>query len=130
MIWLMDKLEPLPAGNIFTVRATGTTTLVANAWTNGTLTFSQQLPEGDYAVVGMYAQSAGLQAARLVRPGYAWRPGCPGSDADGDVSPPRFRNGGLGTWLTFNHRNPPSVDYLSNVADTAETVNLDLIKIG
>lgn len=130
LIWLMDSLPTLPAGDIFTVLCTGTTTLVANAWTNGTLTFAQQLPEGEYAIVGAKAQATGLQAFRVVVPGYAWRPGAMGTDADGDLFPRRFRNGGLGVWAKFNHRNPPSIDYLSNSADTTQRVLLDLIKIG
>jgi hypothetical protein len=121
-------LAPI-TGEIFTVRATSSTTLTANAWTNGSLTFAQSLPKGRYAVVGMRAISAGLIAARLVLPGYAWRPGCIGYDAESDTEDDVFRGGRMGSWGEFDHDVPPTVDFLSISADTSEVVYLDLIKI-
>jgi len=116
-------------GEIFTVRATSSTTLTAYQWTNGALTFAQSLPKGRYAVVGMRALSAGLIAARLVIPGYAWRPGCIGYDAENDTEDDVFRGGRMGVWGEFDHDLPPTVDFLSISADTSEVVYLDLIKI-
>jgi len=115
-------------GEIFTIKATNASTLTANAWTNGALTFSQSLPHGTYMVVGMRAQSAGLEAARLVFPGYAWRPGCIGADAYSDLVNEVFRGGQLGTWGSFEHDVPPTVDFLSISADTSQEVWLDLLK--
>jgi len=117
------------AGEIFTIKATAAATLVANAWTNAAVTFAQSLPKGTYQVVGMRAQSAGLIAARLVFPGYAWRPGCIGADAYSDLVHEAFRGGRLGIWGSFEHDVPPTVDFLSISADTTEEVWLDLIKI-
>jgi len=116
------------AGEIFTIKATAAATLVANAWTNAAITFAQSLPKGTYQVVGMRAQSAGLIAARLVFPGYAWRPGCIGSDAYSDLVHEAFRGGRLGAWGSFEHDIPPTVDFLSISADTSQEVWLDLIK--
>jgi hypothetical protein len=121
-------LAPI-TGEVFTVRATSSTTLTANAWTNGALTFAQSLPRGRYAVVGMRAISAGLIAARLVFPGYAWRPGCIGYTAENKTEDDVFRGGKLGSWGEFDHDVPPTVDFLSISADTSEVVYLDLIKI-
>lgn len=130
LIWLGDGTFSVPAGDIFSVKATGATTLVAYAWTNGSLTFTQTLPAGRYAVVGMRAESTGLIAARLVFVGYQWRPGCIGFATSilQDVLP--FRQGDLGTWGEFQHNTPPTVDFLSSSADTAETIILDLVKVG
>jgi hypothetical protein len=129
LAWLSDgPLTPI-TGEVFTVRATSATTLVANAWTNGALTFAQSLPRGRYAVVGMRALSAGLVAARLVFPGYPWRPGCIGYDAENDTEDDVFRGGKMGSWGEFDHDVPPTVDFLSISADTSEVVYLDLIKI-
>lgn len=127
-VWFSSGPIAPATGEIFTVRATSATTLVANAWTNGALTFSQTLPVGTYDVVGMRAQSAGMKAARLVFTGYSWRPGCLGCDADGDLDAPAFRNGRAGIWGSFAHTTPPTVDFLSISADAAEVVHLDLIK--
>ena len=129
-VWLADRAIQRHVGQFFTVRCTNASTLAANAWTNGELTFSQGLPAGRYRVVGMRAQSAGLQLARLVFIGGAWRPGCIGHDADGDIEEPSFRYGRFGIWGEFEHDTPPSVDFLSNSADTAQVVHLDLEKVG
>ena len=130
MAWFMDKIDELPADkDIFTVRCTGTTTLVANTWNTVPLTFSQQLPAGRYAVAGMRAESAGCQAARLIMPGWSWRPGVLGRDAIGDLEDYDFRGGKLGNWGEFEHVFPPQAEFLSNVADTAECVWLDLVQV-
>lgn len=126
--WLMDKFEPIPKGEQFTVRTTNATTLVADAWTNGALTFTQALPAGEYSVVGMRAQSAGLRCARLVPVGGRWRPGVIGFDGNGDIEPDRFRNGQAGEFCRFKHDEPPTVDFMSLSADTAQIVWLDLIQ--
>jgi len=129
LVWFSDGPVTPVTGEIFTIRATNSSTLAAYAWTNGALTFSQTLPRGTYQIVGMRYQGAGALAARLVIPGYSWRPGCPGCDADADLDHPRFRKGQAGVWGEFSHDAPPTVDFLSVSADTAQVVHLDLIKI-
>ena len=129
-VWLCDgATAPISGSEMFTIRATNGSTLAAYAWTNGALTFSDTLPAGTYAVVGMRASAAGLLAARLVFSQYPWRPGCIGSDTLGEQSAPIFRMGGLGIWGEFQHNTPPTVDFLSLSADTSQTVDLDLVLI-
>lgn len=129
LAWLIDAIQALPAGPIFTVRVTNTTTLTANAWTNGALTFGQTLPAGAYAIVGAFFFSAGLQAFRFVFPGGSWRPGAIGFDAVGDADVSRFRMGAAGVWGQFEHDAPPTVDFLSNSADSSQTGYVDLIQV-
>jgi hypothetical protein len=129
LAWLGSGPVTPYRGTYRTVRATSSTTLSAYAWTNGTITFDQTLPAGRYQVVGMRAVSNGLIAARLVIPGFAWRPGVVGFDAVGDVEPLRFRYGNMGILGEFTHDSPPSVDFLSVSADTSEVVFLDLVKV-
>lgn len=131
LIFLADQTpQPIPAGTpIYTVRATNGSTLVANTWTNGALTLGQALPAGNWGVVGMKAYSAGLQAARLVFANQGPRPGCIGSDAIDDPDYEMFRRGNLGLWGTFPHDTIPTVDFLSDSADTSQVVLLDLIKL-
>ena len=130
LVWLTDgAYQPATSSEIFTIRATGTTTLTANAWTNCSLTFNDTLPAGDYQVVGMAATSTGAQAARLVFSQYAWRPGVIASTSVNAVGNPTFRYGNLGVFGQFSHNTPPSVDFLSNSADTSQTVYLDLVMI-
>ena len=114
-------------GDIRTLRLTNTDTLVANAWTNGQLTLDQNLQPGEYEIVGMRYEGAGAHAARLVfREGGA-RPGVVGVDAQSDLQAPQFRRGAFGSFGRFFHDALPSVDFLSNSADTSQVVYLDLI---
>jgi hypothetical protein len=129
LAWLADKLiEPI-SGDIRSVRVTNASTLVANAWTNGALTFDQTLPAGRYAIVGGRFVAAGLQAWRCVFVGYQWRPGAIGYDTASEVEHAAFRHGALGSWGEFNHNTPPTIDFLSNSADTSQTGVLDLVKL-
>ena len=125
----IDQIDPVPAGPRLTVRVTNTSTLGTFQWSNGTLTFSQNLDVGSYAIIGARFQSAGLIAFRFVFVGGGFRPGGIGFDADIDVAPARQRQGGLGSWGEFNDDQPPSVDFLSVSADTSQVGHLDLVRV-
>ena len=129
LVMLADGPVAPVGGEIFTVRVTGATTLTANAWTNGALTFDQTLPVGRYQIVGARQESTGLQAFRFVFVGGLWRPGWLGTDAAADILTPGQRYGGWGAWGEFDQLTPPTVDWLSNSADAAETGEIDLVKI-
>ena len=124
-----DGVQSQAQGEIITVRATGTTTVVARAWDSVALTFDDALPVGRYAVVGLRFISATAIAARLVfKPG-AWRPGCIGVDSELSQDHPLFRMGRLGVWGEFASVTPPDIEVLCDVADTAQTFFLDLIPL-
>lgn len=130
LLWLSDgPFTPVTGSEIFTIRATGATTLGTYAWTNCALTFNDTLPAGEYAVVGMQATSAGALAARLVFTGIPWRPGVICTTVSTNVGNPLFRYGNMGVFGTFAHNTPPTVDFLSLSADTSQTVFLDLVMI-
>lgn len=130
LVWLADKPLEKVEGEIFSVRVTNASTLVAYTWTNGALTFDQVLPVGRYALVGAKFESAGLIAFRFLFQGSTPRPGGIGSDAPADISTEGQRWGGWGVWGEFQSTTPPTVDFLSLSADTAQVGTLDLIKIG
>lgn len=128
------QLPQMPNGEIRHVRATGTTTLTANAWTTCALTLDSALEPGEYALVGWKAISAGAIAARAIITGQVWRPGLPalaGTEAAAvDHNPTllddlMFMNFGI-----FTHVNIPQFQFLSASADTAETLILYIIKVG
>jgi len=129
VVFLMDEIEAAPDGEIFSIKATSATTLTPYDWTLCSLTLSQQLEAGRYAIVGMRAVSAGAIAARLVIPGEEKRPGVIAFDTAGDVDIARFRRGNLGKFGEFDHRFIPQVEFFSVSADTAETVILDIVKV-
>jgi hypothetical protein len=115
---------------VMTVRGTGATTLTANAWTAVTVTLNQQLEAGQYALIGMRAQSAGAQVARVILSNSGARPGCIAYDSNADIENPMFRKGHMGVWGTFVHTAIPQVEMVSLSADTAEVFYFDIVKIG
>lgn len=129
LVWFSDNNTAPVDGNIHTLRYTSAITLAAGTWVNGALTPSQSLPYGDYQVVGMRAVGTNLQAARLVYPGGGFRPGVPAVNAVGDSGFDKLRMGRGGSLGVFNSNSPPSLDALGHT-DTAQTVFLDLIKVG
>lgn len=130
LVWLGDGKVESVTDPIYPVRVTGATTLGAYAWTNGSLTFDQVLPVGDYAIVGARFESAGLIAFRFVFQGSTPRPGGIGVSTETLQDAYMQRNGGMGVWGLFNSTTPPTVDYFSASADTSEVGTLDLIKVG
>lgn len=115
---------------VIPVRYTGTTTLNANAWTSVALTADQALAPGTYIIVGMRYVGATAIAARLIIPGYGFRPGCIGTSAlnKPDVgAPSRFRNGKLGMWGSFDSTAVPNVECFASAGDTAEDIIFDLM---
>jgi len=124
------ELNAALAGKMIeTVRATASFAHVPFQWTNGSLTFEQQLKAGTYAVVGMKHISASSIAARLLFTGQGARPGVVGADAKSDIQNRIFRNGNLGVWGYFTHNAPPTLDVFSRAAVTFDEVFLDVIKV-
>lgn len=127
LVWLADQVPQPTKGKIFTLKLTGSTTLTANAWSSVPLSFEDNLPAGNYALVGARAESAGCIAFRMGAAGFAYRPGGIGSQAVKSVEWPLQRFGGLGTWFTFANTVQLVADFLSSSGDTSEIVYVDLI---
>ena len=127
LVWLCDGPFAPVNGDIFSVRATGAATLSAGAWVNTNLTFFQDLPSGNYDVVGMRARGTNLVAARMVFIGGRWRPGVPAVNVIGDESFDPLRGGRSGILGSFDSNQPPTMDCLG-VTDSAQVFILDLIK--
>lgn len=127
-VFLGDGDFRLPAGEIWTVRATTAITLSAGAWVNGALTFAEALPVGRYSLVGARVRGTNLTAARFLFRNQPHRPGMIAINAVGDLSVPLSRRGGLGVWGTFHTTAPPTVDALG-VTDTSQIYLLDLMRL-
>lgn len=131
-LWLGGRFEPAPPGQIITLVATSTITLVDTRWTLGTLAFETVLGAGEYTVVGMEVISDNANYARLVFPGQVnYRPGVPVQDAYGDMtSRDPFRMGRMGVFGRFQFNAPPQVEVFGAAAGaTAGTYFLDVIKM-
>jgi hypothetical protein len=122
-------LVPMPAGDIYTLRGTGTTTLVAGAWSQVTVTWQDTLPQGIFAVVGGTFIGTTCLAGRCIFEDEVWRPGGIGTSAGDLNTSPIFLKGGMGEWGRFNSNRMPNIEFLANAADTAQEIYLDIIRI-
>lgn len=129
LVWLSDGAIAPVSGEIFTVQATASITRAANVWVNGAMTFRQTLPVGRYQVVGARCWGTNLNYFRFVPVGYAYRPGGIACNTFAMQEPKIQRYGGLGVWFEFDSITPPTLDIYGNAACTAQTLQLDLIKI-
>lgn len=128
LLWLCDEAPVPETGKIHTIRAMPDNAPTANEWSHTPLTFSQTLPAGDYAVMGMSWVDATGIAARLMVPAYPWRPACLASTIGSGERTSLFRKGRWGRWLEFDFDNPPSVELL-NTGVTKGEIYLDLMQI-
>lgn len=127
LVWFGDGPMAPVNGEIYTVRATMSVTGVVGTWVNGNITFEQDLPYGDYDVVGMRCVEATTVAARLVFVGGAYRPGTIGNSAVTAQDVDNLRMGRSGVWGTFNTNTPPTCDILAAAGAITPTLYLDLI---
>jgi hypothetical protein len=109
------------------VRLTGTTTLTADAWTNCLMTFDDQLPFGNYDIIGMRFEGASPIAMRLSLPGLASRPGVPGLLDANTENPKMFQDGQLGVLATFQSTQQVTAEVLATAGDTAQTLYLQIV---
>ena len=130
LTWLSPgPLEPMPPGDIYTLRGTSTTAAVASTWTTITVTWDNELPPGIYAVVGGMCHATNQVAFSLIFTGQTWRPGGLGGASAGIRPPWPQLNGGLGVWGRFRSVNPPQVRVLNDGTDNAHTVYLQVVRV-
>lgn len=110
-------------------RFTAAVAAAAYEWKNGAITLEQNLPVGQYAIMGMHVISDSGIAARLVIGGQGARPGCLAYDDIEDISNQVFRGGHIGEWGRFHTHAPPTLDMLCRTTDTSQQGWLDLIPI-
>lgn len=129
LLWVGDRIDPIPQGNIVTMRGTSVTAAVANKWSQITTTWQDTLPFGTYGIVGLQHQSANAQAARLIINGQQWRPGAMSVTALGNFGIPFFLKGGMGLWGTFRSTAMPIVEVLCNGADATHELYLEFVRM-
>ena len=126
-ILLADELKPIDTPKCESLRATGTTTLVAAAWTQVPLTFDTALPANGFTVIGARCEGASPILFRFVNQESVFRPGGFGNTGPLALDFPGQRRGGWGRWFHFDYTNPPTLEVLASAADTAQTLLLDVI---
>lgn len=117
-----------PQGPCYTLRATASITAVANTWTTGTMSFDQNLPSGEYSVIGMSAIGTNLAAARLAFAGGTYRPGVLAQTAIANHPGDYGRFGKLGLFGVFTNVNIPNLEILAVGANSSQEVYLDVVK--
>lgn len=125
-VLLADGLPTPYKGKYFTVHLSGTTTVVANAWSATNLTFDQGLPAGMYNVVGARAESATMLMFRFIHSSDISRPGGFGHQLASTPDLGSQRAGKRGIWFSFDYLTPPQLESISTAADTSQQVWLDL----
>jgi hypothetical protein len=134
-VWLRKSgaLEPMPTGDVLSVRATSATTLTANAWTTCTVALDKDLPKGRYALCGFTPISATGIVARALIPGYTYRPGVPVCAGTEGAARDHFA-AALKDFLWYNmgefdNISIPQFQFLASAADTAQYLVLYLVKV-
>lgn len=117
LIWLAERITPVPIGDVYAIRFTSTGAAVANAWTTITLTLDQSIAPGEYALVGSEHQSTNAIAHRWIIPDRPWRPGFLSVTAVENRTHKLLYEGGLGDWGRFWNTSLPQLQVLCNAAD-------------
>jgi hypothetical protein len=121
--------KPIPTGSRRTIRFTSAVTIAEGVWTLGALTFSDTLPDGRWAIVGLAVYGTNLLAARLAFTGGGWRPGVLCQGAQGEWTPPAFDRNEFGYFGNFLNTIQPNIEYLGVGAGTAQIGYMDLVQI-
>lgn len=129
LYWISEDMNfNSSRGPLYIIRATGTTTLTADAWTLVTPTYETNLPAGRYEIVSFEYFGATAIAARLVNPGQWWRPGVLAQTSLGNRTFWDFTGGGFGSYGVFDTVSLPQFECLANAADTAEEFYLYCVR--
>lgn len=104
------------AGRIFTVNFEITAALILNTWSISEIDLIDELPIGNYDIVGAVAIVDNGVGFRFVPIGQSHRPGAPCYPAKEHGDNELFRNGNMGTWMSFQSSNLPSVQVLGAAA--------------
>lgn len=128
-VCLQDRRDPVPPGNIFTLRGTSTTASVALTWTTISTTWADALPDGDYVCVGLEVIGATEIGARAIFENQVLRPGGVAQVLVGSRTHYMFRQGRLGVWGRFKSTRMPIIQVFNSAAVSVHTVFLDLIRV-
>lgn len=123
-------LTPAPSGDIYTLHGSSVTAVVANAWTQLTVTFDDTLPQGTYTCVGAVVQSATAILSRIIFDDQVDRPGSVGMLTLTARPSKLFLKGGLGAWGRFTSNRFPNVEVFAGAADAAHEVFIDFVRSG
>lgn len=132
VVFLSDGNVNPVTGDIRSVRFVINVAQVAGAWAMSEIVLQDDIPVGNYQVVGASMVVDGANAFRFIPIGGSHRPGgIPSPDQESAV-PFYQRYGRLGVWFTFNSVQLPAVEVLGAAAAGAADYEgiMDVIKTG
>lgn len=128
LIALDMGIIPAPSGPMYTLRGASTTAAVADTWTEIVTTFDDDLPGGNWIVVGLEIISADCRGARLIFENQFWRPGVPGNTDLGNRPWEPSIDGSLGIFGRFTAFRFPTVEVLCGAATAAHEIYLKVMR--
>jgi len=129
LLWITPNYKPAPVGPAFTIKATASVVQTVGLWGRGSMTLENDLPSGNYAVVGMDCQGTNALAMRLRFPGGTMLPGVIAEQAAGEFLTDHQRMGNLGEFGTFNSVQIPTLEVLAFGTTDTQDIYLDLVKV-
>lgn len=129
LLGLQFRDDPIPAGDPYTIRWTGTTAAVADTWTQITPTFDQVIPAGVYALTWAEVFGTGLYAHRYNIENQVPRPGFYGQAAVTSQWTQRIPWQGLGEWGRFRSTAMPIIEVLCNAATASWEGYMTIIRV-
>lgn len=129
ILFLGPQLEPIPPGDIYTMRATATGTATANLWTTMSITMDDTLPPGRYAMLASEHISATGYAHRWIVPNQFYRPGNLSNITLGARANWWMTNRMMGAYGTFLNTVIPQLQVLCTAADASHTLFLQLVRV-
>ena len=131
VLMMSDGIITPVKGEIFTLYYSAAITGVVGQWVSGNITLSQDLPIGNYSIVGGTFVGDNMIASRLIFNTQMSRPG-----ALGQLNAYRIyqfqsylQYGRAGVWGTFHSLTPPQLEILVIASCTSQTGYLQLIKM-
>lgn len=130
LLWVAPRFAEAPRGPVFTLKATASIVATVGTWGRGSMTLENDLPSGNYAVIGMDCQGANALAMRLRFPGGTMLPGVLAEQADGEFLTDHQRFGRMGLFGIFNSVQLPTLEVMAFGTTTTQTVYLDIVRVG
>lgn len=130
LVWVGRQRRPAPSGPKRTIRFTTAITIAEGTWSLGTITFSDTLPDGRFAICGISVYGTNLLAARLAFVGGGWRPGVLCQGAQGEWMPPAFDRNEFGYFGSFLNTIQPNLECFGVGVGTSQIGYMDLVQVG
>ena len=130
LLWLYPGYREAMLGQCYTLKATASVVGGVGVWTAGSMTLENDLPSGEYELIGADARGTNLGAVRFRFPGQTLLPGIVAEQAAGEFLTDHQRFGKMGSFGRFSNTQVPTIECLGLGTTDTQTIYLDVIKVG